>query len=121
VAVFDEHLTLDAIVAFTDGEMPLIAYQRAAAHLDRCPRCTEEVAEQASAREFLRSAQAPAMPRSLWEALRSIPVAVPGRCQPNGVPADLTPVERGRTVLPWSRERSPRGVAARWSTGDPRT
>ncbi|MBM9465801.1 anti-sigma factor [Nakamurella leprariae] len=120
MAVFDDHLTLDAIVAFTDGEMPLTAYQRAAAHLDRCTRCTEEVAEQASAREFLRSAQAPAMPRSLWEALRSIPIAVPGRCQPGAVRAEVAPVERSRAGLPRLRERAPRGVVARWSV-DPRS
>ncbi|GAA2000717.1 hypothetical protein JL107_00835 [Nakamurella flavida] len=76
-ALFEDHLTLDAIVAFTDGEMSLIAYQRAAAHLSRCPHCAAEVQEQASAREFLRSAEAPRMPGSLLDALRSIPVAVP--------------------------------------------
>jgi hypothetical protein len=33
-----DHLNLDAIVAFADGEMPMVAYQRAAAHVARCPQ-----------------------------------------------------------------------------------
>ena len=81
-AIFEDHLTLDAIVAFTDGEMSMIAYQRAAAHLARCPHCAAEVDEQVAAREFLRSAGAPRMPGSLLDALRSIPVALPGICAP---------------------------------------
>jgi anti-sigma factor RsiW len=74
-SVFEDHLALDAIVAFADGEMSLVAYQRAAAHLDRCERCSAEVAEQTCAREFLRSAGAPRMPSGLFDALRSIPLA----------------------------------------------
>ena len=72
-----DHLNLDAIVAFADGEMGLVAYQRAAAHLQRCPQCTSEVTEQVAARSWLRSAGAPTMPMSLLDSLRSIPVAPP--------------------------------------------
>lgn len=74
---FDEHLTLDAIVAFADGEMAMLPYQRAGAHLARCPRCSAEVAEQQLARQWLRTAQAPRMPSGLLASLRSIPVAAP--------------------------------------------
>lgn len=77
-AIFEDHLTVDAVVAYTDGEMSMVAYQRAAAHLSRCPHCAAEVNEQAAAREFLRSAGAPRMPGALLDALRSIPVAAPG-------------------------------------------
>lgn len=72
-----DHLNLDAIVAFADGEMGLVAYQRAAAHLQRCPQCTSEVTEQVAARSWLRSAGAPTIPMSLLDSLRSIPVAPP--------------------------------------------
>lgn len=72
-----DHLTLDAVVAYADGEMPLVSYQRAAAHLALCPQCDAEVRAQMTARSWLRAAQAPAMPSSLLDSLRSIPVALP--------------------------------------------
>ena len=72
-----DHLTLDAVVAYADGEMPMVSYQRAAAHVARCPQCDAEVRAQLVARSWLRSAEAPAMPTSLLDTLRSIPVALP--------------------------------------------
>ncbi|WP_353647630.1 zf-HC2 domain-containing protein [Nakamurella sp. A5-74] len=74
---FADHLSFDAVVAFADGELSLAAYQRAAAHIARCTSCAGEVAEQTQARELLRSAFAPKMPGSLFDQLRSIPVALP--------------------------------------------
>lgn len=74
---FADHLSFDAVVAFADGELSLAAYQRAAAHIARCTSCAAEVAEQTQARELLRSAFAPKMPGSLFDQLRSIPVALP--------------------------------------------
>lgn len=74
---FADHLSFDAVVAFADGEMSMAAYQRAAAHLSRCASCASEVSEQTSARELLRSAFTPQMPGSLFDQLRSIPVALP--------------------------------------------
>jgi|SwirhirootsSR3_FD_contig_61_1517745_length_901_multi_2_in_0_out_0_2 anti-sigma factor RsiW len=76
-ASFGNHLNLDAIVAFADGEMPMVSFQRAAAHVARCPQCENEVNQQIAARSWLRSAEAPAMPLSLLDSLRSIPVAMP--------------------------------------------
>jgi|SRR6478609_836245 anti-sigma factor RsiW len=76
-ASFDDHLNLDAIVAFADGEMSVVAFQRAAAHVARCPQCNGEVDQQIAARSWLRSAEAPVMPMSLLDSLRSIPVAMP--------------------------------------------
>ncbi len=69
------------MVAFVDGELSMTAYQRAAAHLVRCPLCACEVAEQAGAREELRSAGSPRMPGSLSQALCSIPLAMPANGQ----------------------------------------
>ncbi len=74
---FEDHLNLDTVVAYADGELSLTAYQRAAAHLMCCTRCAAEVDEQAVARTSLRSAPTPAMPSSLAAALCSIPVAAP--------------------------------------------
>ena len=76
-SLFSDHLSLDAVVAFADGELGMLAYQRAAAHVARCPNCAAEVAEQTTARDRLRSASAPKMPGSLFDQLRSIPVALP--------------------------------------------
>lgn len=75
--LFDDHLSLDAVVAYADGEMSLTAYQRAAAHLVRCGACAADVAEQTAASQYLRGAQMPTMPGSLFDALKSIPIASP--------------------------------------------
>lgn len=85
-----DHLNLDAIVAFADGEMPLVAYQRAAAHVARCPQCECEVNQQVVARSWLRAAGSPAMPMSLLDSLKSIPVAVPAARPVDGVHIDPT-------------------------------
>lgn len=75
--VFEDHLAVDAIVAYADGELSLTAHQRAAAHLGRCPSCAAEVAEQTTMQQFLRSASLPRMPGSLFDSLTSIPLALP--------------------------------------------
>lgn len=85
---FVDHLSFDAVVAFADGEMSLAAYQRAAAHISRCESCAAEVAEQTSARDLLRSACTPRMPGSLFDQLRSIPIALPLGQRPGGPLAD---------------------------------
>jgi len=85
-ASFEDHLSLDAIVAFADGEMSVVAFQRAAAHVARCPQCNGEVDQQIAARSWLRSAEAPAMPSSLLDSLRSIPVAMPAEPPVDGAP-----------------------------------
>jgi anti-sigma factor RsiW len=87
-AANSDHLNLDAIVAFADGEMTLVAYQRAAAHVARCPQCDNEVNQQVVARSWLRAAGSPAMPNSLLDTLKSIPVAVPAARPVDGVTID---------------------------------
>ena len=76
-AGFEDHLNLDAIVAYADGEMTMGAFQRAAAHVSRCPQCESEVSQQVLARSWLRAAGTPSMPTSLLDTLKSIPVVVP--------------------------------------------
>lgn len=87
---FEDHLNLDTMVAFVDGELSSTAYQRAAAHLVRCGLCSSHVAEQASARESLRSASTPRMPGSLAATLSAIPIAAPIN---SGIRVDLNPGE----------------------------
>ena len=83
-----DHLNLDAIVAYADGEMGLVAYQRAAAHVERCPQCNAEVTEQIAARSWLRSANAPTIPLGLLDTLKSIPAAVPPTTPAPGLAVD---------------------------------
>ena len=107
-AAHSDHLNLDAIVAFADGEMTLVAYQRAAAHVARCPQCDNEVNQQVVARSWLRAAGSPAMPNSLLDTLKSIPVAVPASRPVDGVTID--PVDRpGRSVRRCGARRHHRG------------
>lgn len=82
VAFFEGHLGLDAVVAFSDGELGLTAFGRAAAHVARCPECAGEVDEQESARRALRSAACPSIPSALMASLLSIPVALPAAPKP---------------------------------------
>ena len=83
-----DHLNLDAIVAYADGEMGMVAYQRAAAHVERCPQCNAEVTEQVAARSWLRSANAPTIPLGLLDTLKSIPAAVPPTTPAPGLAVD---------------------------------
>lgn len=69
----ETHLTLEAVVAFVDDELAAGPHDRAARHLERCPDCAVEVAEQRRARTALRAADAPTLPPSLMSALRAIP------------------------------------------------
>ncbi|MDT7581115.1 MAG: hypothetical protein QOK35_2379, partial [Pseudonocardiales bacterium] len=69
-----DHLSLDAIVAFVDDELTAGAHLRAEAHLNCCRECRSEVVAQRQARAALRGAGGPCLPSSLLRSLRSIPV-----------------------------------------------
>ncbi|HEX5407276.1 MAG TPA: hypothetical protein VFX16_33800 [Pseudonocardiaceae bacterium] len=69
----EAHLVPDAVVAFVDGELSALAFDRASAHIARCPLCAAETSEQRLARDAVQAAEAPRMPAGLLAALRSIP------------------------------------------------
>lgn len=69
----EQHLAVEAVVAYVDGELTVVAHQRAIRHLARCTLCTAEVAAQRQARAAVRGADAPAMSPSLLAALHAIP------------------------------------------------
>lgn len=69
-----DHLSLDAIVAYVDDELTAGAQARAQAHLASCAECRAEVVAQRQARAVLRTASGPSLPSSLLHTLRSIPV-----------------------------------------------
>jgi len=49
-----EHLSIEAIAAFVDGELRMTAHLRAAHHLSLCTQCAAEVDDQSHARSALR-------------------------------------------------------------------
>jgi anti-sigma factor RsiW len=69
-----DHLSLDAIVAYVDDELAAGAHHRADTHLACCLDCRAEVVAQRQARAALRTAGGPALPSSLLHTLRAIPV-----------------------------------------------
>jgi anti-sigma factor RsiW len=110
-----QHLAVDAVVAFVDGELGPVAHDRAAAHLTMCPSCAAEVAAQHQARSVVRSAQCPPVPADLLAALREIPQTAD---LPN-VPAGLAVTAEG-TIVEFADPRSapgPLGASPRWGAG----
>ncbi|MBA8822947.1 hypothetical protein FHX42_000276 [Saccharopolyspora lacisalsi] len=81
----EQHLALDALVAFVDGELTPNAYDRAAAHLAGCPNCAAEATAQRQARSAMRTAEAPQMSSQLLQSLRSIPSEAELPAQPDGL------------------------------------
>ncbi|BBZ03243.1 anti-sigma-E factor RseA [Mycolicibacterium chitae] len=71
-----EHLSIEAVAAFVDGELRMNAHLRAAHHLSLCAQCAAEVEAQQQTRETLRESSCPiSMPSTLFSALSQIPNA----------------------------------------------
>ena len=97
-----EHLALDALVAFVDGELSPSAWDRAAAHLARCSACSAEAAAQRQARAAVRGADTPHVPAELLRALESIPDETALPTQPD----ELAVTADGQLVTAQREERS---------------
>ncbi|MGH8920706.1 MAG: anti-sigma factor family protein [Actinomycetes bacterium] len=117
-----QHLAVDAVVAFVDGELGAAARDRAAQHLIACQSCAAEVAGQRLARSVMRSAQCPQVPAELLAALHDIPrtADLPGAPDGLAVTADGIVVEtaepRRAPAAPLGTG-TPLGVSQRWGTG----
>ena len=74
-----EHLSVEAIAAFVDGELRMSAHLRAAHHLSQCPECADEVDAQGQARSALRDSSPILAPNSLLGALSQIPQDATGQ------------------------------------------
>jgi len=72
-----EHLSIEAVAAFVDGELRMTAHLRAAHHLSLCPDCASEVEAQRQARAALRDSGSIVVPTSLLGLLSQIPHAPP--------------------------------------------
>jgi len=68
-----EHLSVEAIAAFVDGELRMNAHLRAAHHLSLCPQCAAEVEDQRRARAALRDSRPIPIPSALLGLLSDIP------------------------------------------------
>ncbi|MHA7648250.1 anti-sigma E factor RseA [Mycobacterium sp. ML4] len=68
-----EHLSIEAIAAYVDGELRMNAHLRAAHHLSLCPQCAAEVDDHSRARAALRDSHPIRIPSSLLGLLSEIP------------------------------------------------
>lgn len=72
-----EHLSVEAIAAFVDGELRMNAHLRAAHHLSLCAQCADEVEDQSRARAALRDSRPIRIPSTLLGMLADIPYESP--------------------------------------------
>lgn len=92
-----DHLSMEAIAAYVDGELPMKAHLRAASHLTVCQQCAAEVDAQGQARAALRDSRPVTMPSTLMGLLSQIPECTPNEPEPDpdaDEPGDGT--QRGR-------------------------
>ncbi|MFV0496267.1 anti-sigma E factor RseA [Mycobacterium sp.] len=90
-----EHLSIEAIAAFVDGELRMNAHLRAAHHLSLCAQCEAEVDGHSRARDALRDSQPIRIPSSLLGSLEQIP-QIPQI--PQSLPQDLTQQPAGSSL-----------------------
>lgn len=90
-----DHLSIEAVAAYVDGELPMKAHLRAGSHLSMCPECAGEVDAQGQARAALRDSRPVAMPSTLMGLLSQIPQSTP---EEPSLPAaqDVPGAPRGR-------------------------
>ncbi|WP_035119624.1 zf-HC2 domain-containing protein [Corynebacterium freneyi] len=67
-----DHLGTEAVAAFVDGELGVVAHRRAQAHLLACAECRREVARQRQAARRLRNSGEVRIPAELRERLASL-------------------------------------------------
>ena len=72
-----EHLSIEAISAFVDGELRMNAHLRAAHHISLCSECAAEVDGHRRAREALRDSNPIRVPSTLLGLLSQIPHCPP--------------------------------------------
>ena len=72
-----DHLSIEAVAAYVDGELPIKAHLRAGSHLSLCQQCAAEVEAQGQARAALRESRPVTMPSTLMGLLSQIPQSTP--------------------------------------------
>lgn len=93
-----DHLGVEAVAAFVDGELVPVARRRATSHLMACPECRDEVARQREAARRLRDSgeiRVPAALRGRLAALAQETVGAPGPAAPAPADADAADPDAG--------------------------
>lgn len=72
-----DHLSIEAVAAYVDGELPMKAHLRAGSHLSQCRQCAAEVEAQGQARAALRESRPVSIPHTLMGLLSQIPESAP--------------------------------------------
>ena len=93
-----DHLSIEAVAAYVDGELPMKAHLRAASHLAACQLCAGEVDAQGQARAALRDSRPVTMPGTLMGLLSQIPQSTPEEPTP-------PPDERSGDAAPRGRRK----------------
>jgi anti-sigma factor RsiW len=91
-----DHLSMEAVAAYVDGELPMKAHLRAGSHLSLCPQCAAEVEAQGQARAALRDCRPVTMPSTLLGLLSQIPQSTPEEPLPPVVEDPTGRSARGR-------------------------
>ncbi|MGH4013840.1 MAG: anti-sigma factor family protein [Pseudonocardiaceae bacterium] len=117
-----QHLAVEAVVAFVDGELGSGAHDRAAQHLTACTTCAAEVSGQQQARSVIRAAGYPRVPAGLLAALREIPQTAELPTTPDGLAVTddgtiVTVADPGRSPIAPLGSSAPLGAGPRWGTG----
>jgi len=116
----EQHLLPDAVVAFVDGELPVNAHNRVAAHMRACPGCAAEIARQRQARAVVRAADAPSLPLGLLAALQAIPL----NTELPALPDELAVTDDGQLVAIQRKDKAaktPLGRAPALGSSPPRS
>ncbi|MDR7302835.1 zf-HC2 domain-containing protein [Haloactinomyces albus] len=111
----EQHLALDALVAFVDGELTPNAHDRAAAHIAKCSACKADAAAQRQARSAIRAADTPSMSPQFLRTLQSIP----GEAQLPDRPDELALTEDGRLVALNHRDANHSGASSAYESTVP--
>jgi anti-sigma factor RsiW len=91
-----DHLSVEAVAAYVDGELPMKAHLRAGSHLSLCAQCASEVEAQGQARAALRDCRPVTMPSTLMGLLSQIPQSTPEEPLPPVVEDPTGRSARGR-------------------------
>ncbi|ETB33849.1 RNA polymerase subunit sigma-70 [Mycobacterium avium subsp. paratuberculosis 10-5975] len=102
-----EHLSVEAIAAFVDGELRMNAHLRAAHHLSQCAQCAAEVDDQSRARAALRDSRPIRIPANLLGMLAEIPLRVARHPRPFGGPRRPRPAPASVASCRPARSRRP--------------
>ncbi len=103
-----EHLSIEAIAAFVDGELRMNAHLRAAHHISLCSECAAEVDGHRRARAALRDSRPIRIPSTLLGLLSQIP-----HCPPE---EDVDHADNE----PWGNPRPPRSKGTPPDRREPR-